>query len=569
MNIPNVNYLLAELLWAQIHRAGVERVVVSPGSRSTPHARTAVLNSKFKTDVQIDERSAAFFALGLAKASAKPVALVCTSGTAAAHYYPAIIEAAQGGYPLVVVTADRPQRLRNSGAAQTIDQTALFGRYPKMSLDLPAASNDEVSLHETLNWIDRALTAMWTPPFGPIHINVPLDEPLAPVDIESNLCTAIYSQIAARIQTISPTATQSVVPPRKLITALENAYCGLIVCGPDAGRTVEERDAIHNLSRTLGWPLLADVASGLRFCGEPNLPMYDLFLRHDSLSRLAPDVVLEFGMVPTSKALNAYLNRHRARTFRIQRDTLPRDPDRRAVETYVTNVSEIVNSLVQSVKVSRDSLLLDAFWKAAGALRAALAGKALNLDSEMAYVNAALEYLPAHSNLVLASSMSIRYADMLAVPSGRHIQVYAQRSTNGIDGTLSHAAGVASGSGQPTYLICGDLAFLHDLSGLAAVRNTGSLRILLLNNNGGGIFHFLPIDEFQDTFEQIHGTPTNVDLGKLCAGYQVTFSRAESPKDVTSLLIEGKSQIVEVCADRARNRVAHERIVAELLSVLS
>lgn len=343
--IPNRNYLQAQLLWEQIERAGVRHVVISPGSRSTPLARTAVLSDLFSTHVVVDERSAGFFALGIAKSNLSPVALVCTSGSAAAHYYPAIIEAAQCGVPLVVLTADRPRHLRNTGAMQTIDQTSLFGRYARMSLDLADPSMDAESLRGNLQWVHRALKSMLTAPQGPIQINVPMDEPLAPIEVDRVMCGNLYDAVRGDVRNFSSTAVKSVDPSVQLMRCIEDSMCGLIVCGPEAARTRAERDAIHELSRTLGWPLFADVASGLRFCGEPNMPYYDLFLRAGSLAQIAPDLVLEFGMTPTSKSLTAYLNTHRARTIRIQRDNLPCDPDRRATETIVTNIAKFVKDL--------------------------------------------------------------------------------------------------------------------------------------------------------------------------------------------------------------------------------
>lgn len=565
MNAMNPNYLQAELLWTQIRAAGVEHVVISPGSRSTPLARTAFLSGVFTTHVVVDERSAGFFALGLAKGSHKPVALVCTSGSAAAHYYPAVIEAAQSGVPLVVVTADRPQRLRNKGAMQTIDQPALFGRYARMCLDLPEPQADMSVMREALTWVTRALTIMLSAPQGPIQINVPMDEPLAPVEQEDIECAEVFAKLQSEIGNITRPAQATAEVSDKLLRSVENCFCGLIVCGPDAAHTPAERVAIHELSRKLGWPLLADIASGLRFSGEPNMPYYDLFLRHESLARIAPDFVIEFGMTPTSKALTKYLNRHRAKTLRIQLDDLPRDPDERAKEIIVADVASFVNDLRGMVKVSRDSLLLDPFWKAVGTVRSLLSRYRIPPESELAFVHIALNELPDHSNLVLASSMPIRYADMIAAPAGKKIHVYAQRGTNGIDGVLSHAAGIAESSKRQTLLICGDLAFWHDLQGLKFARGNDLLTILLINNNGGGIFNFLPIAEHKDSFEELHGTPLNMKLGEIAGSCGVPCVSLHSVEQCREHFAKMLPCIYEINTERGVNYTAQQYFIESLL----
>ena len=565
MNAMNPNYLQAELLWMQIRAAGVEHVVISPGSRSTPLARTAHSSELFTTHVVIDERSAAFFALGLAKGNHKPVALVCTSGSAAAHYYPAIIEAAQSGVPLVILSADRPQRLRNKGAMQTIDQTALFGKHARMSLDLPEPKADASVLRETLSWVKRALHVMVSAPQGPVQINVPMDEPLAPLELEASHCSALLIELKSEIEEIEPSAQAVCDVGANVKHLVESCYCGLIVCGPDAARTPPERIAIHELARNLGWPLLADAASGLRFSGEPNMPYYDIFLRHESLAHIAPDLVLEFGMTPTSKTLSQYLNRHHSKTIRVQRDRLPRDPDERANETIVTDVAKYVNDLRGMVKVSRDSLLLDPFWKAVGVVRSLLAKFHIPRESELAFVRAALDGMPDHSNLVLASSMAIRYADMIAAPAGKNIHAYAQRGTNGIDGVISHAVGIAECSGRQTLLVCGDLAFWHDLQGVRLARDCDLLTILLLNNNGGGIFNFLPVAEHKDSFEELHGTPLNVKLGETAREMGMACYSLKTVDECREHFEKMLPCIYEVETGRTENSAAHRYFVDSLL----
>jgi len=568
--IPNRNYLQARLIWDTLAAAGVRHVVISPGSRSTPLAQTAERCGSFETFVLTDERVAGFYALGLCKGVNAPVALLCTSGTAPAHYYAAVIEAAQSGYPLIVVSADRPRRLRNQGAPQTIDQVALFGRYPKMALDLDEASLDSAALGNMLVWLERGLRAMQNAPCGPLHINVPTDEPLIPVDEDAQECAALYEALRGGVTKVETPAPATIALSAKHIEAVESCFCGLIVCGPDSARNESERNAIHRLARALGWPLLADAASGVRDCGEPNLPCYDLFLRRDELAALAPDFVIEFGLPPTSKTLTNYLNTHRAKTLRLQRDLLPRDPDGRATEVLIGDVAEYCAQLGSRVKVSRDSLLLDPFWRAAGSMRTILGRLAEFPQAELAFVHAALEALPDGANLVLASSMSIRYADTAFVPSGKRIHVFAQRGTNGIDGVVSHAAGIAHATQRPTLLVCGDLAFLHDLGGWMAARACENLRVLLLNNNGGGIFSFLPVAKQNDTFEKLHGTPLDIELSGLSKVFRMNWTLCDKPADVARCCdwqARGATTI-EVRSNRFDNVEAHTRFVQLALEAL-
>ncbi|NUO20310.1 2-succinyl-5-enolpyruvyl-6-hydroxy-3-cyclohexene-1-carboxylic-acid synthase [bacterium] len=568
VTIPNPNYLQAGLLWRQLQTAGVSHIVISPGSRSTPLARTAAQSGNFECHVLTDERVAAFFALGLAKGLNKPVAVLCTSGTAPAHYFPAVIEASLSGYPLVVVTADRPQNLRNQGAPQTIDQPGMFGKYSRMTIDLPLPVADSAAMKSSLYWIRQTLAAMLSAPAGPVHINVPMDEPLAPLESGAEMCAQIFEVLEQSVESIHAAPAPSLPVDRKVISDMEASWCGLIVCGPDSARTENERRGILSLARKLGWPMLCDIASGLRFEGEPGMPGYDIFLRHEQLASIAPDFVFQFGGHPTSKVLCNYLNRHKPHTVRMQRDTIPRDPDGLAARLIVADIAEYCRDIVAHAKVSRDSLLLDPFWKTSGLVRAHMHDACNDDSAEVSFVLSAIDCLPDDSNLVLASSMPVRYADLIAVPSGRKVHVFAQRGTNGIDGVISHAAGIAHTTKRPTLLICGDLAFLHDLGGWMAARHAANLRVLLLNNNGGGIFHFLPVADFPDTFETLHGTPLNVRLDAAAEVFGIKWMACASCSQLADALSWHSPQpsIIEVKTDRAANRAAHERIVKRVLS---
>jgi 2-succinyl-5-enolpyruvyl-6-hydroxy-3-cyclohexene-1-carboxylate synthase len=563
MILPNVNYLHAAVLLRALVKCGARQVVISPGSRSTPLAHTAMCLPELEQHVLIDERSAAFFALGLSRGDEVPAILICTSGTAAANYYPAVIEAAQSQTSLIVLTADRPLVLRNSGAPQTIDQSHLYGRYPKFFADLPEARLSIEHCHDVRRIAAQAFSLSVTSPFGPAHLNVPLDEPLAPIRVDETACGEIWEEWQHESPVADPERPALRTPPHsevdRVYDVLDRAMCGLIVCGPNSARTPREAEAILHLARQLGWPVLADVVSGVRFYGHPVLPHYDIFLRQESLAALAPDVVLAFGAYPTSKLLNSYLDRHRgAHTIRIQPHLLRQDPTARASEVIESDVAWLCEELAESVEVARDSLLLDPFQRASTLVAAELEN--VNSDAcEAMFVYDALRLWPDRGNIVLASSLSIRYADALAAGNGNLHHAYAMRGANGIDGTISFASGVARASQTPTLLILGDLAFCHDLSGLMSARSLSNLTVLLLNNDGGGIFHFLPAYGTSEHFEAIQGTPHGSNLSAAKELFGLDWRRAATRADLMQSLAETspRARVLEVAMSRVDNHRAH------------
>jgi 2-succinyl-5-enolpyruvyl-6-hydroxy-3-cyclohexene-1-carboxylate synthase len=577
MNIANLNYLHASVLLHTFAELGVRHVVISPGSRSTPLARTAYLSDQFECDVILDERAAAFFALGCAKVDNRPAILICTSGTAGANYYPAVIEAAQSFTPLIVLTADRPAAVRHRGAMQTIDQEMLFGKFAKYFTDIP----EPAATLEHARALREIALAAWrsamSEPRGVAHLNIPLDEPLVPIERDAAQCTSIYAAVSS--ETLPPIALASPAMPVKtviesIVARLRDSLCGLIVAGPGTARNAVEAEVIHRFARQLGWPLLADVVSGLRQMPNPVFPYYDLFLREESLTSLAPDLVIEFGACPTSKILNQYLDRHRAvHTIRIQPHGVVQDPSFRADETIIAPVAELCSVLAGKVEVSRDSLLYDPFQRVSGLLRSRVIAHARsNMISESMVVHAAMNAMPEGANLVLASSLSLRYADMLAANEGRSVHVFAQRGTNGIDGTIAHASGVATASETPTLLITGDLAFCHDLGSFAVARKLAKkLTILLFNNNGGGIFHLVPAVKYQDTFEQLHGVPQDLNLEGCAQVFDLDWQKASTPDEVRRLIQDEKRdrlRVVEFVSSRQETALRLKEFAADMIGVL-
>jgi 2-succinyl-5-enolpyruvyl-6-hydroxy-3-cyclohexene-1-carboxylate synthase len=571
----NANYLHSFALLSQLAACGVRRVVLSPGARCTPLSLAAVQLNAFDVYTIIDERSAGFFALGLSKADRVPAVLICTSGTAAANYFPAVIEAAQSHVPLILLTADRPAAARHTGAAQTIDQTHLYGNYARYFAELPPVRANLEQLRDVRQTAAAAFLAAMTAPAGPAQINVPFDDPLAPIPREVEDCERLWHQLQAE-GAVPVNLPESRLAREEEIAGvaarLGDSLCGLMVAGPGAARNPEEADAIFELAKQLGWPLLADIASGLRFFRFPVMAGYDVFLRESSLAELEPDVVLALGALPTSKSLNQYLARHRsAYTIRIQPDFQRRDPDGLATEVIVADPAPLCRELARRVKVSRDSLLWDPFQRASNAVRVELDRGGEDPACEGQYVREAVRTLPDGGNLVLANSLSVRYADALAFAEGRERNVFVMRGANGIDGTISHAAGIAVATRKATLLVTGDLAFLHDLGGLLSVkRYAPDLTILVLNNNGGGIFHFLDLREVRDDFERIHGTPHDVKIESARDLFGIEWQVMDSPRRVKEMLERSATgpRVLEVRTEREANHRAYDawmgRLTAEV-----
>lgn len=559
----------ANLLWAHalvegLVAGGVRHLCLSPGSRSSPLAIAAHLDGRLAVTLQIDERSAAFLALGMAKASRSPVALACTSGTAAANYLPALAEANLAGVPLVALTADRPPELRGTGAAQTIDQLHLYGTHARGFRDLPCADDAGSSPQAAALAARDACLAASAGAGGPVHLNVPFREPLVPAPEELEDCEAAWAAMSAAIRAAlgdGRAAPVTAVPGLPVLAAiaarLERARRPLIVAGPEAVRAADAQ-AVLALAHAAGVPVFADIASGLR--GEP-VPEgatccahADLILRDEAVARLAPDFVLRLGGIPTSKTLATWLARHRPPVVAVQPDERRRDPDGIVGEVVVAAAGPLCEALAtQAKRGARDGAWSAALAAGEEGARALLA----HMPREAAAVAAACGALPPGGALFLSSSMPIRWAEYYAGTLEGGVEVFANRGANGIDGVVSTAIGVAKAGARPTLLVTGDLAFLHDAGGLRAARDLATpFAVLLLENGGGGIFSHLPVAQHGGFFEPLFGTPHGCDLAAAsrAAGLEhvVAASLAEVASLVAATLAGGRPRVIEWRTDRER-----------------
>ncbi|HEY9897939.1 MAG TPA: 2-succinyl-5-enolpyruvyl-6-hydroxy-3-cyclohexene-1-carboxylic-acid synthase [Pantanalinema sp.] len=566
MTAPNLNALWARVLLGALHRAGVRDVCVTPGSRSTPLAYAAHTMGELRTTVHIDERAAAFFALGLAKASRRPVALVCTSGTAAANYYPAIIEASLSGVPLIVLSADRPPELRGTGAAQTIDQVRLFGSHVRHFAEtaLPLAS--PASLRRLGALAAQAAAIAQAAPTGPVHLNVPFADPLPPIPSPDPAFAELAEEALGELSSLAsaPSGCDAAALV-SLAARIASAERGLIVAGPALDATAPE--GVLALARRTGFPIAADVASGLRFHPEAEgltVAHAEALLRDPAIAAEGPDLVIRVGGLPTSATLNKWLERHQPWLALLQPDLARRDPEALAHLTVAGDVAAMLDALTDQApprpRTAWGERLLSADRAAAETFEQARDA------TEALAVRDAIRALPPGSGVFLSSSMSIRYADALCGRGPEGIRVLVSRGANGIDGITSTALGAAKGLARPTLLVTGDLAFLHDLGGLLAVRHLEAPFVaLVLNNDGGAIFSHLPISGFPEIFEPYFGTPHGLRFegaaGLFGLDHAVATTPCEAAEQVARAMTSGRATIVEVPTARTDEALAYQALM--------
>ena len=536
-------HLLLRAFCDELGRCGMRNAVTSPGSRNTPLVLALVREPRVEAYSHIDERCAGFFALGAAKASGVPVAVTCTSGTATANLAPAVIEAFHARVPLVVLTADRPPELREVGAGQTIDQVGLFGHAVRWFF--------EVGVHdatpERLRWI-RALAcrAYWTaagPVAGPVHLNFPLREPLIP---DGQLPDdPVPGRPAGRPWVVRDPAGPAAAEPYRIAAERPVVIAGAGADGP----------ALAELAGRSGIPLFADPLSGGRR-GPAAIAHYDLILRSsDFTNEHRPDLVVRTGELPTSKPLRAWLAAlEGVEQVAVDPDRTWQDPD--------AAVARRVAALDGAPPPAADRSWLTAWRHADGATATVIAATLGEGLSEPVVAARLIEWLAPEATLFVAASMPIRDIEEFAPARDASPRVLSNRGANGIDGTVSSAFGVSSVSEGPVVLLIGDVALAHDIGGLLAARRLSlDLTIVLLNNNGGGIFHFLPVAGARDAFEAHVATPHGLDFAHAAALYGVSHVPVKDPAALRHALGAATgTTIIEVRSDRGQNLELHRRV---------
>jgi 2-succinyl-5-enolpyruvyl-6-hydroxy-3-cyclohexene-1-carboxylate synthase len=579
MSDANLNQLWARALLEELVRGGVRHAVVCPGSRSSPLALACQRVEGLKTWSVIDERCAGFFALGVGKHSRAPAVVVATSGTAGAHFYPAVIEAAMAHVPLIVLTADRPLELQGWGAPQTIPQARLFGEFSRLFADLGLPEASDAAVAHLRATASRAVTMALRAPRGAVHLNVPFREPLAPTPEpfgEERLSALARDGRPGMPMTriLPPTrqpAPQAIEGLRGRIASTER---GIIVCGP---RDEEDgfAEAIATLSQATGYPVIAEAASQARYGGGPaTLSLYDALLRHPPFAQAQkPELVLRFGGGLTPKGPQQWLDASGAHVVLFSDEGALFDPSHRAAQVIEGSAVAACEALSRGMSRGLGPWaqgFLHAERIARNELEAAFAERSELTEPRIA--REVVAALPAGANLFVSSSMPIRDVDAFAPAGSVPLRVLSNRGANGIDGIVSSALGVAVASGRPTVLLTGDLAFLHDVGGLlTAHRHRLSLTVVVVNNDGGGIFSFLPIANATEHFEPLFGTPHGVELSHAAALYGAVFHRPDSPGALrTSVMVglEGGLHLIEARTDRRGNVEYHRQLFARMAAAL-
>ncbi|MEH1966987.1 2-succinyl-5-enolpyruvyl-6-hydroxy-3-cyclohexene-1-carboxylic-acid synthase [Nostoc sp.] len=524
----NVNQLWGYILTETLKRLGLTCAIICPGSRSTPLAVAFAQQAPEIEAISIlDERSAAFFALGQAKATGRPVVLVCTSGTAGANFYSAVIEASYSRVPLLILTTDRPPELRDCHSGQTVDQLRLYGNYPNWQTELALPSADLGMLAYLRQTVIHSWERAQTPTKGPVHLNIPFRDPLAPVPDGIDLS---YLQLQFQPEDFFAgigNTTQFPIPHSPFPIPQEWKECdrGIIIAGVAQPQQPQEYcRAIAQLSQTLKWPVLAEGLSPVRNYAELNpylISTYDLILRNQQLAKqLAPEMVIQVGEMPTSKELRTWIDATQPRRWVIDNSDQNLDPLHGRTTHLRISVEDIK---AEEMNLSFSSDYLQQWCDAEAKVRLVVDQTMRKIDEVIESKAAWLisQILPPGTPLFIANSMPVRDVEYFWKPNNLGVRSHFNRGANGIDGTLSTALGIAHRQ-QSSVMLTGDLALLHDTNGFL-IRNkfAGHLTIVLINNNGGGIFEMLPIAKFDPPFEEFFGTPQDIDFAQLCATYNV------------------------------------------------
>jgi len=566
----DANTTLAAVLADEWVRAGVTDVAVAPGSRNAPLTLALTAEPRLRLHVRVDERSAGFFALGCARASGRPAVVCCTSGTAAAHLHPAVLEARHGQVPLMVCTADRPPELRDTGAGQTINQVGLYGDAPRWfcDVDAPAQRADAGRWWRAL--ASRAAAAAVGPPAGPVHLNLAFRDPLAPtgrplLDAPPRAAGEPWTAIVpARRVVDDPTLS-------RLTAGIAACRRGILVAGwgTEVALPVVERFAAR-----ARWPVLADPLSGLR-AGPHAVSTYDALLRAPGFAAAnRPDLVLRLGAAPTSAAATRWIA-SAPEQWLVDPDARWLDPSHsvtRRIEADATPLLEGLGHLLGDVP--GDTTWPDG-WREADrrarrAIDAELDGSEEPFEGRVA--RDVVAALPPQSSLIVASSMPVRDVESFAgARSG--VRVLANRGVNGIDGLVSTTLGVAAVSPGPTVALTGDLSFLHDANGLLGAGGLHAT-FVVVDNDGGGIFSFLPYAQTvtAEAFETVLATPPGVDVAEVARAHGVSVTEVEKASELGPALdraVEGPGlQLLRVRTDRATNVARHDAVWSAVADAL-
>jgi 2-succinyl-5-enolpyruvyl-6-hydroxy-3-cyclohexene-1-carboxylate synthase len=585
----NRNNLWADIFVKQLSSAGVKYACISPGSRSTPLTFSLAKNIRIKCFVNVDERSSAFFALGLAKASNTPVVVVTTSGTAAAELYPAIIEAYQQRVPLIICTADRPPELINTGANQTINQHNLYKNHIRWFRNVGLPSLKRLKLRRLQQTALRAVEISTIKDKGPVHLNFPFRKPLEPFTFTDEVDPLLIKDLDRSIKKIKPSKKKHDSEKlrrtkkfKEIVELITNEDEGIIIAGP-MEYDFNLRKQLRNLSSLTGYPIIADAASHLRFKVSKNdkkiLSNYHAFLRSNEFSAShKPKLILQFGRTPTSSSLETFLETCNAPRYMINEFGDWFDPSRKSKAVVKYNpenfVTEINNHLTVLNLKRNNSALSEDFNKAealAEKIKTEVLGES-TFPNEPGIIKNLLEALPDKAHILIGNSSPIRDFDNYAAHNKKDIIVYFNRGASGIDGVTSTAIGIAQLK-EPAFLLTGDLSFLHDLNALAAANKyPAGLTVILINNNGGGIFESLPVSKERSILKEYFLTPHNLNLKNIITSFGVEYklvkSRAQLNNSINDSVGNTKLNVLEIKTDAEKSLRLRNRYLEKVKSTI-
>ena len=582
----NRNNLWTRIFIDQLAALGVKHACISPGSRSTPLTYILSGNRKIKSFIHFDERSSAFFALGLAKATGKPVLVVTTSGTAVAELYPAIIEAYQQRTPLIFCTADRPPELVGTGANQTINQHNIFRNHIRWFRDLGLPSISDTGFYHLQKIAIKAFRISSSEDKGPVHLNFPFKKPLEPFSYTDSVSKSLFRTKPQRLlkytSQVSTPKFEKSKELKAIVNQLTESEKGIMLVGPiEFDKNLIKR--IKELSSLLKYPVLADGISQLRFNAGKNdnfiiSNFNSIFASQKFISEHNPDIILQIGRTPTSSILETFLEDTGAIRYTIDHYGDKHDPARTAKSTIAINPTSFCETLISQLKEENFKRSKSTWQK--DFIRAEEICekiKSRNIDrakfpNEPSIITEVIKIIPEGSRLIIGNSLPVRDLDNFFSKSSKRIEIYFNRGASGIDGITSTALGVSSIK-KRTLLITGDLSFLHDLSALsAAVKYSIPLTIIVINNNGGGIFESLPIANRIKHFEKFFISPHNLDLGEIVKSFGIDHKLITTRRELHRHLKNSFNFIIpsvlEIQTDSSKSVMLRTKVLSAAKKVL-
>ncbi|MCX6174692.1 MAG: 2-succinyl-5-enolpyruvyl-6-hydroxy-3-cyclohexene-1-carboxylic-acid synthase [Ignavibacteriales bacterium] len=542
----NRNTFWCDVFVHKLAELGVRYACISPGSRSTPLTLAFASNKSINLFPIVDERSSAFFALGIAKNTQSPVAVVTTSGTAVAELYPAIIEAYYQRVPLIICTADRPPALRNSGANQTINQQNIFKNHIRYFADagLPNLKN----LNYISDLADKLILNSSLLDKGPVHINFSFEKPFEPRSYTDKIEITKIQKIFSKSSLVLNEKKIVAIDFDSLIKKLNSIERGILLVGSN-NYNKDFTKKLVQFSKTFGYPIYADGSSSLRFGSHSKEYFIDNFTAFARIKNFQkyfdPKLIIQFGGTPTSNVLLEFFKNSKAEKILVNEFGDRNDPSHSAKKIFAINPTEFCSSILKNIgrNIKRDScwlIDLQVMNNKAAELKNKLLFNA-EFPFEGRIANELIKSLPKKSNLMISNSLPIRDIDFFASSNNKNINIFSNRGASGIDGINSTALGIAKTSKEPTYLLIGDLAFYHDMNGLHnAIKYKIPLTVVLINNNGGGIFESLPISDYKEFLLENFLTPLELDLSKLVKAYGGKFIRIKNWKEFSSTISSSK-----------------------------